>query len=141
MKAGRALLTTIAALTAAAGFIADMNKTHMFNPRWTPHAKYHDAMTILLASMLGTSGTYLLHKKGGNQKFQLALGTILPGFFWTAMAGSFAFPGAKGLEAEFPDKVKKLGSLRLNEGFASAVMLALLATGLVIETKRLRVEK
>jgi hypothetical protein len=32
------------------------------------------------------------------------------------MAGSFAFPGAKGIEAEFPEKVKWVGRLPLNEG-------------------------
>ena len=138
MKTGRILLTSVAALTAAGGFLADLNSTHMFNRRWTPHAKFHDGMTILLAFMLGSTGTYLLQKKSGDKDMQLTMGTILPGFFWAAMAGSFVFPGAKGMEAEFPDKVKKAGPILLNEGFASAVMLALLATGFAVEKKNLQ---
>lgn len=74
-------------------------------------------------------------KKSGDKDLQLTMGTLLPAFFWASMAGSFAFPGAKGLEAEFPDKVKKAGPIPLNEGFASAVMLALLATGFLLERK------
>ncbi len=58
-RKGRILLTSIAALTAVGGFLADWNKTHLFNKKWTPHAKFHDAMTILLGTTLGGSGVYL----------------------------------------------------------------------------------
>jgi len=135
MKAGRTLLTSVAVLTAAGGFFADLNKTHMFNPRWTPHARFHDAMTILMACILGTTATCLLteriDKAGGN----LEMGTLLPAISWISLAGSFAFPGAEGIEAEFPEKVKKAGPLVLNEGFVSALMLSLLLTGYVVEKK------
>ena len=134
-KKGRILLTALAALTASGGFMADMNKTHIFNPRWTPHAKFHDAMTILLASMLGVSSIYLLNKKDGDKDLQLGLAALLPSFFWTSMLGSFAFPGAKGLEAEFPEKVKKVGPLPLNEGTAAATMLLLLGIAYKLSTK------
>ena len=40
---GRWLLSGVAAFTAVGGFLADWNRTHLFNPRWTPHAKFHDA--------------------------------------------------------------------------------------------------
>ena len=133
---GRTLLRTVAGLTAVSGFIADWNKTHLFNPNWTPHAKFHDAMTILLCSLLGASGLYLLQEKRGDEQKQLLWGTLLPSLFWTAMAGSFAFPGAKGLEAEFPDKVKEVGGVKLNEGFASALMLSLLLTGYILAKKK-----
>ena len=47
-------VANIAAMTG--GWIADMNKTHMFNPKWTPHAKFHDAMSISAARLAGVSG-------------------------------------------------------------------------------------
>ena len=31
---GRLLLTSVAALTAVGGFLADWNRTHLFNPDW-----------------------------------------------------------------------------------------------------------
>jgi tryptophan-rich sensory protein len=141
VKAGRILLTSVAVLTAAGGFLSDMNKTHLFNPKWTPHAKFHDAMTIMLAFMLGTSATIALTKKDGDKDFLLATGTMLPAFFWAAMASSFAFPGAAGIEAEFPGKVKKVGPVALNEGFASGTMLLLLLTGFLIEKKAVRLPR
>jgi len=133
-KAGRNILRSVAAFTAVGGFLFDWNKTHLFNPRWTPHAKFHDAMTMMQAALLGSSGLFLLQQKEDGQK-ELVGGTVLPAFFWIAMASSFAFPGAKGLEAEFPDKIKKVGGIPLNEGVISAFMLGLLALGYVLARK------
>ena len=132
-RTGRIMLLSAAGLTAVGGYLADWNKTHLFNPRWTPHAKFHDAMTILLGTMLGAGGLYLLQKKDGDQQAQLRWGTMLPAFFWAAQGASFAFPGAKGLEAEFPELVPKAGPLRLNEGPFSAAMLAILGAGYLLE--------
>lgn len=130
-RTGRMLLITGAAFTAVGGFLADWNRTHLFNPKWTPHAKFHDAMSILLGAMLGGSSLYLL-QKNDDQQSRLRWAALLPSFYWASMAGSFAFPGAKGLEAEFPELVPKVGKLRLNEGTASALMLSALGLGYVL---------
>jgi Family of unknown function (DUF6640) len=105
---GRQVLTSVAALTAVGGFLADRNRTHLINPNWPPHAKYHDAQTILLGSLLGASGLYFLRKKGADPQRDLTIGALLPSFFWVAQAASFAFPGAEGFEAEFPEKVSRI---------------------------------
>ena len=55
-RTGRRILSSVAALTAAGGFLADWNRTHLFNPDWPPHARFHDAQTILLGSLLGVGG-------------------------------------------------------------------------------------
>jgi hypothetical protein len=105
---GRQGLTSVAALTAVGGFLVDRNRTHLFNPNWPPHAKYHDAQTIFLGSLLGASGLFFLRKKGADPQRDLTLGALLPSFFWVAQAASFAFPGAEGFEAEFPEKVSRI---------------------------------
>ncbi|MCC2548580.1 hypothetical protein LJY25_19185 [Hymenobacter sp. BT175] len=139
-RTGKTILLSVAGLTAAGGFLADWNKTHIFNPKWTPHAKFHDAMTIMLGTMLGASGLYLLQKKTGDRPGQLRWGTMLPAFFWVAQGSSFVFPGAKGLEAEFPERVPKLGGVWLNEAPFSALMLAVLSVGYVLEKKTMQQE-
>ena len=50
----RRILLSVTVLTAAGGFLADWNRTHLFNPGGHPHARFHDAQTILL----GASGLY-----------------------------------------------------------------------------------
>lgn len=105
---GKVLLTSIAALTATGGFLADWNRTHLFNPRWPSHAKFHDAMTISLGLMLGSSALYLLHTRGGNSQYKLQLRSALPAFFWGSMLVAGMFPNAESLESEFPEYVPKL---------------------------------
>ncbi|RNI29312.1 DUF6640 family protein [Rufibacter latericius] len=130
--AGRTLLKAVAAFTTVGGFLMDWNKTHLFNPAWTPHARFHDAMTILNGTLLGASSLYLLQKKDGDQEANLKAGALLPAIFYLAQAGSFTFPGAKGMDAEFPEKIPSVGRLRLNEGPFSLVMLAALGAGYLL---------
>jgi hypothetical protein len=135
---GRRVLASVAALTAVGGFLADWNRTHLFNPAWPPHARFHDAQTILLGSILGASGLYFLRRRSGHPEADLALGALLPSFFWVSQGASFAFPGAEGLEAEFPEKVPRVRGVWVNERFASATMLALLGLGYALERGRRR---
>lgn len=132
------LLTAIAALTTVGGFLADWNRTHLFNPDWPPHAKFHDALTIALGSLLGACGLYFLvgRRRSKCPERDLALGALLPSLFWVAQGASFAFPGAEGFEAEFPEKVPRVKGVWVNERFSSALMLALIAVGYAAERRR-----
>lgn len=132
------LLIGISVLTAVGGYLADLNRTHILNPRWTPHSKFHNALSIISETLLGGAGLYFLLRKNGNKKDNLKFGTLAPGFFWASMAGAIAFPGAEPLEAEFPEKIPRVGKLRLNETFASIVMLSLLGLAYLRERKQLQ---
>ncbi|MBC3538634.1 DUF6640 family protein [Rufibacter sediminis] len=129
---GKTILQAVAAFTTVGGFLMDWNKTHLFNPHWTPHAKFHDAMTILSGTLLGATSLYLLQKKDGDPATNLKTAAFLPAIFYLAQAGSFTFPGAKGMDAEFPEKIPSVGRLRLNEGPFSLVMLATLGAGYLL---------
>jgi hypothetical protein len=116
--------------------VADWNRTHLFNPDWPPHAKFYDALSIALGALLGACGLYFLCRKGKDLQTDVALGALLPSLFWTAQGTSFAFPGAEGLEAEFPEKVPRVKGVWINERFVSALMLALIAAGYAAERRR-----
>ena len=126
---GRRLLTSVAAFTTVSGFLFDWNRWHLSNSDWPPHAKFHAAQSVVLASLLGTGGLYFLHCKGEHQERDLALGTLLPSLLYLSMAASFAFPGAEGAEFQSPEKIPQVRGVWLNERFFSATMLALLAIG------------
>lgn len=133
---GRLVLTTVAALTTVGGFLADWNRTHLFNPDWPPHAKFHDALSIALGSLLGSCGLYFLCRRGKDPQTDVALGALLPSLFWIAQGASFAFPGAEGFEVEFPERVPRVKGVWVNERFSSALMLALIAAGYAAERRR-----
>src|SRR5919112_3929662 len=121
-RSARTALRTIAVMTAVGGFAADWNRTHLFNPAWPPHARFHDAMTIALGLGLGGSALYFL--RDGADERDVAIGAALPAAFWAAMGAAFTFPGTAGLEAEFLQYVPRVRGVWVNERFGSAAMLA-----------------
>jgi hypothetical protein len=129
--AGRRLLRGVAVATALGGFAADWNRTHLFNPAWPPHAKLHDAWTVVLGAALGGTALWLLRDGGGRDVDgrDLALGALLPAMFWAGQGAAFAFPGTDGLAAEFPELVPRVGCVLLDERVASAVVLSQSAVG------------
>jgi hypothetical protein len=135
---GRYVLTSVAALTTVGGFVADWNRTHLFNPDWPPHARFHDALTIAMGALLGACGLYflLVGRSDQVQERNLALGALLPAIFWVAQGASFAFPGAAGFESEFPEKVPRVKGVWVNERLSSALVLALIAAGYAAERRR-----
>ena len=136
LPAGKLILGTVAGLTAVGGFLADWNKTHLFNSNWPPHAKFHDAWTITLGSFLGGAGMYFLLRKSSEPDQDIRLATVLPAFFWAAQSVSYAYPGTKGLQAEFPELVPRIAGIWIDEKFASAGMLALSGLGYSLERRR-----
>jgi hypothetical protein len=120
---GRRILGGVATLTVTGGYLIDWNRTHLFNPAWPPHAKFHDAQTVLLGTGLGMGALYALRRG------DLERAALLPTLFWAAVLGSFAFPGTAGGESEAPDLIPTVAGVRLNEGPASALLLAVTALG------------
>jgi hypothetical protein len=57
----------------------------------------------------------------------LALAALLPALFWAAQGAAFVFPGAGGLQAEFPQLVTRIREVWIDERLASASLLALSA--------------
>jgi hypothetical protein len=134
---GRGALRVIAATTAVAGFAADWNRTHLFNPSWPPHARFHDAMTIALGTGLGGTALYLLRDAADAR--EVALGAALPALFWASMGAAFTFPGTAGLEAEFPQYVPRIRGVWINERFPSILMTAAAAGAYALERRGRRV--
>lgn len=49
---GRLLITAVILSLIPGAFIADYNATHLFNPRWPPHARFHNAQTMSMSVAL-----------------------------------------------------------------------------------------
>jgi hypothetical protein len=136
MSTGRFLLRSVALGTALGGFAADWNRTHLFNPAWPPHARFHDAQTIALGALLG--GAALQCLRTDDDARRVALGAGLPALFWTSMAASFVFPGTAGMQSEFPELVPQVRGVWIDERFAAGLMLMVGLGGYLLERRRLR---
>jgi hypothetical protein len=45
----RLIFTAIGVSLPIAAHRADMNETHIYNPDWPPHAKFHDGQTLSMS--------------------------------------------------------------------------------------------
>lgn len=133
---GKMLIRGVALFTMIGGFLADWNRTHLFNPNWTPHAKFHDAMTISLFAFLGITSLMLLGIKKETTSHDLRFAALLPAFAYSSMVVSFLFPGARGLESEFPELIPKIAGIYFNELFVALFFLGVLAAGYHLATIR-----
>ena len=130
---GRSLILANNLFYSVGGYAADWSPTHVFNPRWPPHARFHNGQTMstgLVACLL--SGYYLFRTpptatqsvKGNDSARKIALKDSL---FTAAMIGSIytvtglsaiLYPGAKGTDPEFgegfPQGYLFAGSLVVN---------------------------
>jgi hypothetical protein len=52
---GKALISLVAVETAVGPFRYDWNETHIYNPHWPPHAKFHNGQTMSLGAALSAA--------------------------------------------------------------------------------------
>ena len=110
-------LNLCAAWTCVNGVVADWNHSHLFNPQWTAHAKYHDAVSIVAHMLLGLAALIYLWRRGARSKDDLDYALVLMSIAWAALLLGFAFPGTAQTAAEHPEVVPHIGPLWLNEVF------------------------
>ena len=91
---GKLLISLVALFTAVSPYLADWNETHIYNPLWLPHAKFHNAQTMVLGAFLGLLAVYCLwFRREVSDKQMLNEGAILASLYWLAQLPAIFFPG------------------------------------------------
>lgn len=127
----RSLLTIVGLFTCAGAYIADWNETHIHNPRWPPHAKFHNGQTMSMGLALGAATLYYLWRplKAGAAKDNLNTVVIFASLYWVTQLSAILYPGTRFTDPEFGDAVPQL--------YICAVTFALIGIGYVFETSRI----
>ena len=103
---GRILLT-FSALGAAVGpYMADWSNTHVFNPRWPPHAKFHNGQTMSMGLCLGLLTLYYTWRDSpggatGTVNDSKFIAMVTGSLYWVTGLSAICYPGAKGVDPEF----------------------------------------
>jgi len=72
----RLLLTLVTLGYAVAPLIADLNKTHVTNPKWTPHARFHVVWQISSYTGIGLIALALIWRPGPDAVVRLYLAAL-----------------------------------------------------------------
>jgi hypothetical protein len=92
---GRIILSVIGLGTSIGGYIADWNETHVKNPTWPPHARFHNGQTMSMGMGLGLLTLYFTWRVGTKSTPK----EILDSTFFAALTGSLYY--LTGLSAIF----------------------------------------
>ena len=130
IRIGEWIITLVALITIVGPFAADWSSTHLFNPRWTPHAKFHNAQTMLLGLGLGASALWFVWRRRGDGKTNLLAAVVFAALYWITQAGSITFPGTALLDPEFDT-----GSKIPFQVIMDIVILGLLGFGYYLENR------
>jgi hypothetical protein len=106
--AARAILTAISLMVMVSPLLADWNATHIYNPRWPPHAKFHNAQTMAMAVLLGLSALFFTWRRDDSRGSAFLAAWIFAALYWVSQALAFLFPGVAWTD---PDLLKAGHSL------------------------------
>jgi hypothetical protein len=95
LMTGKLLLSIVAVFTIVSPYVADWNASHIYNPLWTPHAKFHNAQTMAVAVLLGSSSLFFLWRKYAQAALLIGLltGDLLASLYWASQVIAFLYPG------------------------------------------------
>ena len=101
---GRLLMMSNNLFLASGSFIADWSKTHVKNPRWPPHAKFHNGQTMTSSLLYAAASAYFLFKGNPNKGAEadsLFTAAIIGSFYTISGLSGILYPGALGTDPEF----------------------------------------
>jgi hypothetical protein len=96
MRVSRLILSGAAVGTMVGTARADINRTHMFNPAWPPHARFHSAAGWGTIAGLQLFALWLLWRPGQSASQVDAAATtaaVLPMTAWVPFFFALALPG------------------------------------------------
>ncbi|KAJ6510890.1 hypothetical protein C8R45DRAFT_858885 [Mycena sanguinolenta] len=152
---GKSLITLVALVTSTGCYIADWNETHIFNPTWPPHAKFHNGQTMSMGALLGIATLWYLYAPvvtGAGAKGKESAGiwravrrdaelaklqttVVLGALYWVTQLSGYFYPGSGAFDpipGQTHDERDHLIQLKID-----ATLLSILALGWWLERRRI----
>ncbi|KAL3476296.1 hypothetical protein BJX99DRAFT_228239 [Aspergillus californicus] len=134
-RIGSTLITLVAITTSLGCYLADWNETHIHNPRWPPHAKFHNGQTMSMGMVLGLTTLYYLHRRAPSAEMKsrdLSTAVWTGSLYWITQLSALFYPGSLATDPEFGTGAPQV--------YICAAMFAMLGVGLWMERRCLESE-
>jgi hypothetical protein len=126
-RLGKFILGFVLVVGAVISTAVDWNTTHLFNPAWHPHARFHDALFLLLLNGATLIILWLLWRPSREPGVALLAATLFALAVWTPFFYIEALIPGTSLLATPDVPMLKLGGLVLPPNLAVAIVFAALA--------------
>ena len=97
----RLIFTLIGVSLPVAAHAADMNETHIYNPRWPPHAKFHNAQTLSMSLLLGGLTTFLAWWPSNNVPAMVGAAAGAASLYFISQSTAILYPNTAYFDPEF----------------------------------------
>ncbi|MBL1099302.1 DUF6640 family protein [Streptomyces coffeae] len=126
---GKVLLTLTSLVTLTGAYLADWNDTHIYNPNWPPHAKFHNAQTMSMGAALGLLGLYLLWvHRGVWTRSLVQVIVVTESLYWITQLSAILYPGTALVDGDWVPPIQPV---------LAGTMLVLNTLAYVLESRRL----
>jgi hypothetical protein len=122
----RLIFTLIGVSFPVAAHAADMNETHIYNPRWPPHAKFHNGQTLSMSLLLGGLTTFLAWWPSNNVPAMVGAAAGAASLYFISQSIAILYPNTAYFDPEFkPQTVRGVPlAVVIDVIYLSAVVVA-----------------
>lgn len=125
-KLGKWVMTFVLVAGAVVSTAVDWNETHLFNPAWHPHARFHDALFLMILDAMSLVVLWLLWRRSAEPEIGLKVAALFAAAVWTPFFYIEALIPGTSLLASDNVPVLKVGSMTFAPNFVVAAVLFLL---------------
>lgn len=104
---GKALLSATAVAQMVGPFVFDFNETHIYNPSWPPHAKFHNAQTMSSGVALSVATLVNLWRPGSG-RVGVDAAALSASVYWVSQLSAFFYPGTASVDPPGKDSWPQL---------------------------------
>ena len=122
----RLIFTVIGVPLPLAAHKADMNETHIYNPHWPPHAKFHNGQTLSMSLLLGGLTIFLAWWPSDNVPGMVAAAAGAASLYFITQSTAILYPNTAYVDPEFkPQTVRGVPlAVVIDMVFLTAVVVA-----------------
>jgi len=96
------LLFTLSGIGLALGaHLADLSPSHISNPRWPPHAKFHTGQTLSMSLLLPLLTILFAWRQTSDQREGVFATAGFAAAYWVTQATAIAYPNTAFYDPEF----------------------------------------
>lgn len=125
-KLGKWVMTFVLVAGAVVSTAVDWNETHLFNPAWHPHARFHDALFLMILDAMSLVVLWLLWRRSAEPEIGLKVAALFAAAVWTPFFYIEALIPGTTLLASDNVPVLKVGSMTFAPNLVVAAVLFLL---------------